>query len=880
VSEGNHVQFIWGIAELLRGDYKRSEYGRVVLPFTVLRRLDLVLAPTKQAVLEEAARSESLDFDPDRLLREAAKQGFYNTSPLDLEKIAGDPGNVAGGLRAYMGSFSPTVREIFEAFSFDQQITRLDKTNLLYLVLTKFLDAGLDPETVSNLQMGDMFEELIRRFSEISNETAGEHFTPREVVRLCAELVLAGDEDATGKPGAIRKVYDPACGTGGMLSVTEELVREQNERARLYLYGQELNPETWAICRSEMLLKGQDPSHIHPGSVLSRDGLEGERFDLMLANPPFGVDWSKDEKEVTEECDSQGEEGRFGAGTPPKKDGALLFLQTMLAKRKPKEEGGSRIAIVFSGSPLFSGAAGSGSSEIRRWILENDWLEAIVALPEQLFYNTGIATYVWVLSNRKSPERQGKVQLIDGRDLWEPMPKSLGDKRRRLSAAHIEEILLAYHAFEETGRSMIRNDEEFLFRRIAVERPLRLRYEIDEAAIGRLQDGRAFENLVKPAANAKDPAQAIERGEAAQAAVIAGLHARRGFSSTDRNETEAKLAEILEEVEKPTAALRKAIWKAISVRDPTAPAVIATNGKPEPDPDLRDHENVPFTEAIGDYMDREVLPFVADAWVDESKEKIGSEIPFTRLFHRYEPPRPLEEIDREIRELEAQIEAFTREDEETGPDWTTETQWPRKRLRFLTSINARQLAADTPPDQVIRYMDISSVDGNGTLQTPQSMQFSVAPSRARRLARPGDTAISTVRTYLKAIAFVDEDYSDCVWSTGFAILSPGPELDPKFLFYTTRSAWFLAEIERRSVGISYPAVNVEDLADIFCPVPPLDEQRRISARLDEANRKLGELAGAVDRQLALLEERRATLIATAITGELDTPPRATPAVAA
>lgn len=661
MGDSSHVQFIWGIAELLRGDYKRSEYGRVILPFTVLRRLDLVLAPTKQAVLEEATRSESFDFNPDGLLRKAAEQGFYNTSPLDLEKIAGDPGNVAGGLRAYLGSFSPTVREIFDAFGFDQQITRLDKANLLYLVLTKFLDADLDPQRVSNTRMGDMFEELIRRFSEISNETAGEHFTPREVVRLCAELVLTGDEDVTVKPGAIRKVYDCACGTGGMLSVTEELVRERNDRARLYLYGQERNPEIWAICRSEMLLKGQDPSSIHPGSSLSADGLEGETFDLMLANPPFGVDWSKDHKAVIEERDSEGRDGRFGAGTPPKNDGAFLFLQTMLAKRKAPEEGGSRIAIVFNGSPLFSGGAGSGPSEIRRWILENDWLEAIVALPEQLFYNTGIATYVWVLSNRKRPERQGKVQLIDGRDLWEPMPKSLGDKRRRLSPAHIDEILAAYRALEDTGRSKIRANEEFLFRRITVERPLRLRYEIDEKAIARLRDARAFENLIKPPANAKDPAQAIERGEAAQAAIVAGLRGLNGFASADRGEAEVVLGEALKKVDKPPAALRKAAWNAVSVRDPAAPVVSGAGGEPEPDPELRDHENVPLAESVEDYIAREVLPFVADAWVDEGKEKIGSEIPFTRLFHRYEPPRPLEEIDREIRELETEIEGLIRE---------------------------------------------------------------------------------------------------------------------------------------------------------------------------------------------------------------------------
>lgn len=660
-SANGHVGFIWGIAELLRGDYKRSEYGQVVLPFTVLRRLDAILADTKQQVLDEAARAEGLDFDPDALLRKAAGQRFYNTSPLDLDKVAGDAPNAAAGLRRCISGFSPVVREIFEAFNFDDQITRLHKAGLLYRVLTKFLDADLDPKRVSNAQMGDIFEELIRRFSEASNETAGEHFTPREVVGLCARLVLAGDEEIADRPGAIRKVYDPACGTGGMLSVTEEHVRGLNPRARLFLFGQERNPESWAICRSEMLLKGQDPSHIFPGSTLSADGLPGERFDLMLANPPFGVDWSKDEEAVIEERDSHGDGGRFNAGTPPKNDGALLFLQTMLAKRKPPEEGGSRIAIVFNGSPLFSGGAGSGPSEIRRWILESDWLEAIVALPEQLFYNTAIATYVWVLSNRKRPERSGKVQLIDARELWEPMPRSLGDKRRRLSGEHIDEILNLYTGFEEGERSKIRDNESFMYRRITVERPLRLRYQVSADAIEKLKASTAFAKLATPTATAKDPAAVVARGEAAQRALLESLSALNGLSTIDRNDVEPQIRDALRTVERPTAALRKAVWDAISVREPEAPAVTNSKGEAQPDPELRDTENVPLAESVEEYMRREVLPFVPDAWIDESKERIGTEIPFTRIFYRYEPPRPLAEIDEEIRSLEKEISLLTSE---------------------------------------------------------------------------------------------------------------------------------------------------------------------------------------------------------------------------
>jgi type I restriction enzyme M protein len=660
-SGNGHVQLIWSIAELLRGDYKASEYGRVILPFTVLGRLDLVLAETKQRVVEEAARCEGLDFDPDALLRKAAGQGFYNTSPLDLEKVAADPGNVASGLREYIAHFSPVVREIFEAFRFDQQITRLDKARLIYQVLGKFLDPKLDlhPDHVSNAQMGDMFEELIRRFSEASNETAGEHFTPREVVRLCARLVLTGDGTIAEPRLEIRKVYDPACGTGGMLSVTDELVRQLNPKARLFLFGQEINSESWAICRSEMLLKGQDPSNIYPRSTLSEDGLFDEQFDYLLANPPFGVDWSKDHDEVIDERDTRGFEGRFGAGTPPKSDGALLFLQTMLAKMKPTAEGGSRIAIIFNGSPLFSGGAGSGTSEIRRSILENDWLETIVALPEQLFYNTGIATYVWVLTNAKAPERRGKIQLIDARELWEPMPKSLGDKRRRLSPDHIEEIIRIRNDFAESDRSKIRDNEFFCFRRITVERPLRLRYEVTENSVERLRGSSAFQALPRPAANAKDPDAGIARGEAVQRALVEGLERLRGTTTTDRGEMEGSLKEVLDGVERHTAPLRKALWASVSVRDPKAPIVII--GKGQPDPELRDTENVPLGESIEAYMEREVLPFVPDAWVDDSKEKLGTEIPVTRLFYRPKPPRPLEEIDAEIRELEEEIQRVTQE---------------------------------------------------------------------------------------------------------------------------------------------------------------------------------------------------------------------------
>ncbi|MCB1003004.1 MAG: SAM-dependent DNA methyltransferase, partial [Acidimicrobiales bacterium] len=422
----NHAAFIWSVADLLRGDYKQSEYGRVILPLTVLRRLDCVLEPTKAKVLETAKRLEGKVDNVEPVLCQVAGQQFFNTSPLDLRRLPDDPATIADNLRAYIAAFSESARDILEHFDFATHIDRLDRADLLYQVIGRFVDLDLHPDTVSNLEMGYLYEELIRRFSELSNETAGEHFTPREVIRLMVNLLFANDGDVLAKPGVKRTLFDPACGTGGMLSVAEDHLRLLNPQARLEVYGQELNPETYATCRADMMLKGQDASHIAYGNSFSEDGFDGETFDYLLANPPFGVEWKKVEKAVKDEAATRGFAGRFGAGLPRINDGSFLFLQHMIAKMKPAAQGGSRLAIVFNGSPLFTGAAGSGESEIRRWIIENDWLDAIVALPDQLFYNTGISTYFWIVTNRKTPERRGTVQLIDARECFVKMRKSLG----------------------------------------------------------------------------------------------------------------------------------------------------------------------------------------------------------------------------------------------------------------------------------------------------------------------------------------------------------------------------------------------------------------------------------------------------------------------
>jgi len=661
----SHAGFIWSVADLLRGDYKQSEYGRVILPMVVLRRLDCVLEPTKAKVLDTAAKLVGKVENVDPLLRQAAAgEQFYNTSPLTLARLLDDPPNIADNLRSYLLAFSPAARDVLEKFDLPGQIDRLDRSDLLYLVVSKFCDIDLHPEAVSNLEMGYLYEELIRRFSELSNETAGEHFTPREVIRLMVNLLFIEDDPLLTKPGVVKTLFDPACGTGGMLSVAEDHLRSLNPNARLEVYGQELNPETYAVCRSDMMLKGQDASHIVLGNSFSEDGFAGDHYDYCLANPPFGVEWKKVEKAVRDEHDVKGFNGRFGAGLPRINDGSFLFLQHMIAKMKPVVQGGSRIAIVFNGSPLFTGAAGSGESEIRRWIIEKDWLEAVVALPDQLFYNTGISTYFWIVTNRKSPQRRGKVQLVDARELWQKMRKSLGEKRKELSGDHIAEITKLYGAFEDGERVKIMPNESFGFLRVTVERPLRLRWEISDDTMAAV---RVSSKLSKLHPDVMDT-------------LAAALSEHSGLSGDDRR----VLAKVVDPITKAvglTAPQQKAVWEALAVRDPEAPVIANRKGEPEPDPDLRDQENVPlpavrvgyeedptarlatieYRTAVEDHLETEVRPYVADAWLDHTKTKIGYEIPLTRHFYKYVPPRPLAEIDAEIKQLEAEIQELLRE---------------------------------------------------------------------------------------------------------------------------------------------------------------------------------------------------------------------------
>lgn len=654
--------FLWSVADLLRGDFKQYDFGKVILPFTVLRRLDCVLADTKDKVLarhEKLKEGDVKNFAP--ILNRVTGVHFHNVSKLDFKRLLDDPSHIAKNLTSYIKGFSEEVREIFiERFKIQEQIEKLEEANVLFMVTKRFAEVDLHPDAVDNHMMGSVFEDLIRRFAEQANETAGEHFTPREVIKLMVNLLFMEDDKGLRDRGVVRTLYDPACGTGGMLSVAEAHLRALNPDAHLEVYGQELNDESFAICKADMLLKAENPGNVVRGNSFSHDGHKGKTFDYMLSNPPFGVEWKKVEKAIKDEYEDEGKNGRFSAGLPRINDGSFLFLQHMISKMKPAKDGGSRIAIVFNGSPLFTGDAGSGESNIRQWIIENDWLEAIVGLPDQLFYNTGISTYVWIVTNRKAKKRKGKVQLINAVDLFQKMRKSLGDKRKEMGDEHIRTIVELYGDVRASERSKVFDNDDFGFRKITVERPLRLNFQASPERIARLKEESAFQKLSggtkKGAARTLD-----EEGESFQQAeiikVLESLDAKRVYKSRSAFRRDLNAALKRADVGLPPG-VAKAIHNALSERDEEAEICLDANDNPEPDPDLRDTESVPLKEDVQAYFAREVLPHVADAWIDDSKTKVGYEVPFTRHFYVYKALRPLNEIEAEIRALEGEIQGM------------------------------------------------------------------------------------------------------------------------------------------------------------------------------------------------------------------------------
>ena len=692
------VSFLWSVADLIRDSFKRGKYSDVILPLTVLRRLDCVLAKTKPAVLRRQATLQKRglqNLEPQ--LRTASGFSFYNTSRYDFEKLVADAPQLAANLRNYLIGFSPNMREVLDRFDFDNTISKLDEAGLLFQVVERFKNVDLHPDHVDNPTMGLVFEELIRRFNEALDENPGEHFTPRDVVHLMVDLMLAGDEQRMADPAAIRRIYDPCCGSGGMLMIAKEHITEGrhsngerlhppvNANAQIFLYGQEVNPETWAMAKADMLMKdpaAQDADNIAFGSVLSEDQHADTVFDYLIANPPYGKDWKRDRAAVQREHE-RGAGGRFGPGLPRSSDGQTLFLLNMLAHARPAKDGGARIAIIMNGSPLFTGDAGSGESEIRRYILEHDLLEALIALPEQLFYNTGIATYIWLLTNRKSANRRGKVQLIDATALYTALQRSRGDKRREISPEDATAVVRLLHDFADTRDHAPNNDgdetktaasrvlpaTEFGYRKVTIERPLRLNFQATPERIARLESQKAFQNLAKPGRNA-------EAGRIQQRAILTMLRMFPDGLYKDRKAFLEDLAKAARRAEvKLSAPAKNAILAALGERDPTAEICLFPNGDPEPDPSLRDTERVPLVEgedsvddlgvhaSVRAFFGREVKPHVPDAWIDTSKRDardgqvgiVGYEINFKRYFYRPSPPRPLAEIEADIRAVEADI---------------------------------------------------------------------------------------------------------------------------------------------------------------------------------------------------------------------------------
>jgi len=637
------TDFIWSVADLLRGDYKQFEYHKVVLPLTVLRRLDCVIEQNKEEVRQEHQRLKERGIENiDDVLKR--QYSVYNTSQYSFESLCDDPDHLRENLIHYIESFNPDTKEIIDKFDFQHQIDRLNQADLLFHVVSRFKEIDLHPDVVPNEEMGYIYEELIRKFSELSNETAGEHFTPREVIRLMVNLIFSEDADTLTQSGVVRTLYDPACGTGGMLSIGEEYMRELNSDARLVTYGQELNPESYAICNSDMLIKGHNPQNIAPDNSFTKDGFPDKTFEYMLSNPPFGVSWKKVKDPIEKEHEQKGFDGRFGAGTPRVSNGALLFLQHMISKMKPVSEGGSRLAIVFNGSPLFTGGPNSGESAIRRWIIENDWLEAIIGLPDHLFYNTGIHTFIWVLTNRKPSDREGKIQFIDATDMYVEMEESLGEKRHRLTDEHIREITNLFGDFQANERSKILPNEEFGYRRIVIDRPLRMSFQATEARIESLDEERAFTNRDKEIQEEiKEALSLLDSDQVSKDRDVFMKSVKNCFSQKGLD-------------------VRKSVYNAVETslgkRDSSAEVVTSSNGDPEHDTNLRKYERVPLGTDPVEYYRSEVKPYVPESWLNQSSSyhddidgelgEVGYEIRFRPYFHHYEGPRPVDEIDDEI----------------------------------------------------------------------------------------------------------------------------------------------------------------------------------------------------------------------------------------
>jgi type I restriction enzyme M protein len=890
------VSFIWSVADLIRGPYRPNQYKNVMLPLTILRRLDCVLEPNKDKVLQKAkSLQDSKVKNVDPLLCRVSGVPFYNTSRYDFEKLKGDPSNVAANLINYIKGFSGRAREIIEHFGFEEEIAKLEKANRLYLVVSKFAAINLHPDKVSNIEMGYIFEELIRRFNEASNEEAGDHFTPREVIRLMVNLLFMTDGDTLTTKRIIKTLYDPACGTGGMLSVAEEYVRELNPDATLEAFGQDYNPQAYAICGSDMMIKGQDIEHIAFGNSFTNDHFPNKRFDYMLANPPFGVEWKPEEDFIKKEHEEHGFAGRFGPGLPRINDGSLLFLLHMISKMKSVQDGGTRLAIVFNGSPLFSGTAGSGESEIRRWIIDNDWLEAIVALPDQLFYNTGISTYLWVVTNRKEQNRRGKVQLVDATSFFKKMRKSLGNKRNEICEDQRGDITGLYGALVDGDHVRIFDNQDFGYRRITIERPLRLNFAVSDDRITRLRLAAVFANLAtsKKRKDTKAAEVDIEEGQKLQTAILGALRpiASKGVIKNRTAFVEELKNSFRDNGLKVPAPLFKGILEALSERDETADVCTDTNGNPEPDPDLRDYENLPLKVDVAGYMNREVLPHMTDAWVDESKTKIGYEINFNRYFYKCVRPRSLLEIQTELKQIDHDLTELQGKRSDTiayattkginptvrmkasGVDWLGDIpeHWTLKKLKHIT----KTYGGGTPSKFEEKYwqgdipwvspkdMGPEYIDDAEDHITEEAIRNS-----STRLLQPNTVLIVVRSGILRHTLPVGINRVACALNQDMKAFVPHPSLLPGYLAYLIRGLQKAFLPIWKKSGTTVESLEHELILGTEIPIPPVEEQQAIIRLLDADRLTSQSLYEKIESSISCLHEFRTSLISAAVTGNI------------
>lgn len=872
------ANFIWSLGGLLRGDYKPHEFGKVILPLTVLRRLDCVLNDTKDEFIRRLESGEHI-----KLICHKMGLNFHNTSKFCFENLKDDANNIALNMMNYINGFSDNAKEILDCISFNEQIDRLEKANLLYMIITKFGAVDLHPDRVSNLEMGYIFEELIRRFSEQSNEDAGEHFSPREVIRLMVNLLFIEDTEILTKEGIVRTLYDPAAGTGGMLSVAQEYLHELNPTATLNVFGQELNQESYAICKADMMIKGENASNIHLGNSFSQDGLSNEKFDYMMSNPPFGVDWKKVEFDIKTEYETLGFAGRFGAGLPRIDNGSFLFLQHMISKMKTDGDG-SRIAVVYNGGTLFVADHASGENNIRRWIIENDWLEAIVAIPDHLFYNVKIFTYIWIISNKKNSKRKGKVQLVDATEYYEKMTRNLGVKRNKISTKQIEEITKLYSDFKESDKCKIVSNDELAFKQITIENPQRLNFSVSESRLEMLFENKSFHTPFNKISNDAS-IQFIEMLKTLPRNKI--YKGKKEFKKDIL--TAMKVAGLNFKI--PNTKLEKIMFY-LSESDPTAEIYLDAKGEKKPNFDERIIVTVPADVDIAKYFEREFKVDYPDAWYEEDKIKLCYLISFKKYFFKYRGESDFIDLKNKIKKLGDQINHdHDKIYSDSIPiphtsykssqnEWIGKVpvDWNVKRFKNLTDVmkTGHSLSVEFVDEEIgVPLLSAQNIH-NGELDLSRynyvSSEFyekfteNVVPQKGDLLqVRVGN------QNTMAETCIVNEDFKYAVYSSA-AHIRVKSDVCNEYIKYLCNSSRFRDEATMiMKVGVDIANLNITDLANIKVPVPPFDEQVRIAKYLNAKTKEIDFVIGELEQQIQNLKEYKRSLVAKCVTGKIQIP---------